>query len=138
VAVNCWVWEAVRVAERGVSEMLNGGGLSASAALADLVRFATLLVFTVTVCAVGMVAGAVKRPAAEIVPTCGLGGQTTSILAAFAAIARGGVSTPRSVPVAANCMVFEAPTEVEAGDAGVLSIDPRDRLEIGVCPDAIP
>jgi hypothetical protein len=59
VAVNCWVWAGATVAESGLSEMLTGGGLRAIAGLADLVRFATLLVFTVTVCGVGIVAGAV-------------------------------------------------------------------------------
>jgi hypothetical protein len=58
VAVNCWVWAAATVAESGVNEMLTGG-LSVTVALADLVRSATLLAFTVTVCGVGMVAGAV-------------------------------------------------------------------------------
>jgi hypothetical protein len=48
VAVNCWVWEAVRVVESGVSEMLTGG-VSITVALADFVGSATLVAFTVTV-----------------------------------------------------------------------------------------
>ena len=58
VAVNCWVWEPARVAESGVNEIVTGG-LSVTVALADLVGSATLVAFTVTVCAAGMVAGAV-------------------------------------------------------------------------------
>ena len=58
VAVKFWVWAAVRVAESGVSEMLTGGA-SVTVALADLVGSATLVAFTVTVCAAAMVAGAV-------------------------------------------------------------------------------
>jgi hypothetical protein len=48
VAVNCWVWEAVRVAEMGVNEMVTGG-VSVTVALADLVGSAMLVAFTVTV-----------------------------------------------------------------------------------------
>ena len=48
VAVNRWVWEAVRVVESGVSEMLTSG-VSITIALADFVRSATLVAFTVTV-----------------------------------------------------------------------------------------
>jgi hypothetical protein len=48
VAVYCRVWEAVRVADSGVSEIVTGG-LSVTVALADLVGSATLVAFTVTV-----------------------------------------------------------------------------------------
>ena len=58
VAVYCWVWEAVRMAASGVNEMLTGG-VRVTVALADLVGSATLVAFTVTVCGVVIVAGAV-------------------------------------------------------------------------------
>jgi hypothetical protein len=58
VAVNCWAWAAARVAESGVNEMLTGD-VSVTVALADVVGSATPVAFTVTVCAVEMVAGAV-------------------------------------------------------------------------------
>jgi hypothetical protein len=58
VAVYCRVWAAVRVAESGVNEIVTVG-VSVTVALADLVGSATLVAFTVTVCAAAMVAGAV-------------------------------------------------------------------------------
>jgi hypothetical protein len=48
VAVNCWVWAGATVAESGVSETLTGG-VSITVAVADLVRSATLVAFTMTV-----------------------------------------------------------------------------------------
>ena len=58
VAISCWVSAAVRVAESGVNEIVTGE-LSVTVALTDLVGSATLVAFTVTVCGVVMVAGAV-------------------------------------------------------------------------------
>ena len=58
VAVYGWVWEAVSAAESGVNEIVTGG-VNVTVALAFLVGSATLVAFTVTVCAVAMVAGAV-------------------------------------------------------------------------------
>ena len=58
MAVNCWVWEAVRVADSGVNEIVTGG-LSVTVAVADFVGSATLVAFTVTVCPATMEAGAV-------------------------------------------------------------------------------
>ena len=58
VAVNCWVWDAVRDAVNGVSETVTGGA-RAMLALADLVESAALVAVTVTVCALDIEAGAV-------------------------------------------------------------------------------
>src|SRR6202171_3092898 len=70
VAVNCWVWETVRVAAAG--ETVTATGLSVTVALADLLVSATLVAVTVTVLGAAIEAGAVYRPAAEIVPALGL------------------------------------------------------------------
>src|ERR1019366_4622382 len=101
VAVSCWVWEAVRVAESGVSEMLTWG-VSVTVALAYLVGSATLVAFTVTVCAAAMLAGAVYRPAAEIVPTFGLSVHVTALL-----------EVPPTVAV--YCWVWEPASVAESG-----------------------
>ena len=58
VAVNCWVWDAVRDAVNGVSETVTGGA-RAMLALADLVESAALVALTVTVCALEIEPGAV-------------------------------------------------------------------------------
>ena len=50
VAVNCWVWDAVRDAVDGVRETLTGGA-RAMLALADLVGSTALVAVTVMVCA---------------------------------------------------------------------------------------
>src|ERR1035437_7167237 len=86
VAVYCWVWEAIKVAESGVNEMLTAG-LSVTVALADLVGSATLVAFTVTVCGVVIVAGAVYRPAAVMPPTTGLSDQGTAVLPVLVTVA---------------------------------------------------
>ena len=58
VAVYCWVWATARVADSGVNEIVTGG-VRVTVAVADLVGSATLVAFTVTVCAVATLAGAV-------------------------------------------------------------------------------
>ena len=58
VAVNCWVWDAVRDAVDGVRETVTGGA-RAMLALADLVGSTALVAVTVTVCALEIEAGAV-------------------------------------------------------------------------------
>jgi hypothetical protein len=57
-AAKLCVWDWPRVTLPGVSEMLTGG-VSEMVAVAVLVESATLVAFTVTVWAEGMVAGAV-------------------------------------------------------------------------------
>ena len=57
-AVNVWACEGVRVTLPGVNATLTGGA-SDTLALADLVESATLVAVTVTVCALGIEAGAV-------------------------------------------------------------------------------
>ena len=58
VAVNCWVWDAVRDAVNGVRETV-AGGARPMLALADLVGSAALVALTVTFCALEIEAGAV-------------------------------------------------------------------------------
>ena len=58
VAVNACVCDGVRVTVPGVNATLTGGA-SDTLALADLVESATLVAVTVTICALGMEAGAV-------------------------------------------------------------------------------
>jgi hypothetical protein len=58
LAVNIWVCEGVSVTVPGVNATLTGGA-SDTLELADFVEFATLVAFTVTVCALAIVAGAV-------------------------------------------------------------------------------
>ena len=58
VAVKAWVCDGVRVTLPGVNATLTGG-VSDTLALADLVESATLVAVTVTVCALGIEAGAV-------------------------------------------------------------------------------
>ena len=57
VAVNWLVWETVSDAVEGVTDTLIG--VRATLALADLVGSAALVALTVTVCALGIEAGAV-------------------------------------------------------------------------------
>jgi hypothetical protein len=57
-AVKAWVCDGVRVTLPGVNATLTGGA-SDTLALADLVESATLVAVTVTVCALGIEAGAV-------------------------------------------------------------------------------
>src|SRR5664280_2052902 len=71
-----------------------GGVCRETTPLADLVGSATLWAVTVTVCDVGILDGAVYRPAEEIVPTDGLIDQITAV-----------VLVPRTVGV--NCCVPE-------------------------------
>ena len=54
---------------------------------ADLVGSATLVAVMVTVLGYGTVAGAVYRPAAEMLPTAGLSDQVTAGFEAFATVA---------------------------------------------------
>ena len=58
VAVKAWVCEGVRVTLAGVRVTLTGG-VRETVALAETAVLATLVAVTVTVCAVGMEAGAV-------------------------------------------------------------------------------
>src|SRR5215471_3987744 len=78
VAENCCVWEAVRLAVPGAMETVIGGA-SVTVAVPALVGSATLVAVTVTDCVPEMVAGAVKSPVAEMVPT-GLADQVTAVL----------------------------------------------------------
>jgi hypothetical protein len=57
------------------------GGFRVTVAVADLVGLATLMAFTVTVRELVIVAGAVYRPAAVMLPTIGLRNQVTLLLA---------------------------------------------------------
>jgi hypothetical protein len=70
-AVNCWLVFAVRVLLPGVTVTLTtgGGGVSFTVALFDLLVSATLVAFTVTVCACWIVPGAVYNPSEVSVPT---------------------------------------------------------------------
>src|ERR1019366_1849272 len=86
VAISCWVWEAVRVAESGVNEIVTGG-LSVTVALADFVGSATLVALTVTAWGLAIEAGAVYRPAAVILPTSGLSDQVTAVLPVLVTVA---------------------------------------------------
>ena len=58
VAVKAWVCDGVRVKLAGVRVTLTGG-VSDTVAVAETAGMATLVAFTVTVCAVVMEAGAV-------------------------------------------------------------------------------
>jgi hypothetical protein len=58
VAVNFWFCDGSKDTEDGVSETVTRG-MSVTVAVADFVGSATLVAFTVTVCAAAMVAGAV-------------------------------------------------------------------------------
>ena len=86
MAVYCWVWVAVRVAESGVNEMLTGG-VSVTAAVADLVESATLVAVTVTVCELAIEAGAVYRPAAVMLPSGELSDQVRAVLPVLVTVA---------------------------------------------------
>ena len=86
VAVNACVCDGVRVTVPGVNATLTGGA-SDTLALAVLVESATLVAVTVTVCALEMEAGAVKTPAAEMLPTAGLSDQVTAVFEVFATVA---------------------------------------------------
>ena len=57
-AAKLWDWDWPRPTDVGVTETLTGG-TSVTLALADLVESATLVAVTVTVCALGIEAGAV-------------------------------------------------------------------------------
>jgi len=58
-----------------------------TAAVADLLVSATLVAFTVTVCGVVTVTGAMYSPVLDIVPTLGLTDHVTSVFAEFATVA---------------------------------------------------
>jgi hypothetical protein len=63
------------------------GGFSATVAVADLVGLATLMAFTVTVRELVIVAGAVYRPAAVMLPTTGFSDQVTAVLLVLVTVA---------------------------------------------------
>lgn len=67
VGVNCCVWPPPRAAVGGATDTVIGGA-SVIVAVANLVVSAWLVAVTVTVCCVVMLAGAVYRPVALIVP----------------------------------------------------------------------
>ena len=56
------------------------GGFRVTVAVANLVGAATLVAVTVTVWELVIEAGAVYRPAAVMLPTCGLSDQVTAVL----------------------------------------------------------
>ena len=58
VAVNCWVWDALREAVNGVRETVTGG-IRAMLALADFVGSAALVAVRVMFCALEIEVGAV-------------------------------------------------------------------------------
>src|SRR6266540_2482561 len=78
-AVNCLVWDAARLAVAG-PRVIETVGVSATTALAVLLRSARLPAVTVTFCALPIVAGAVYKPPLEIVPTRGLIDHETPVL----------------------------------------------------------
>ena len=91
VAFNVVDCPPVSEAVEGVTE-IDTVGTSEIVAVSLLVESATLVAFTVTVCADNMVAGAVYRPHAERFPTSGLMLQLTAMFAV-------------PVTVAVNCWV---------------------------------
>jgi hypothetical protein len=93
VAVNCWVWPAVRVALGGLTE--TPMTLRLTVAPPDLVASATPVAVTVTAWELVMLAGAVYSPLAEMLPTLGLIVQVTAVFVV-------------PVTVAVNCWVWPA------------------------------
>lgn len=101
VALNCCVWPAPNVAERGETLILKGVRLMT--AVADLVGSATLVAVTVTCWEPPTTAGAVYNPVPEIAPTPGRIAQLTAVL-------------PVPVTAAVNCCVWPPPNTAVAGD----------------------
>jgi hypothetical protein len=81
LAVNCWEWEAERLAVAGVTDT-DTGASRVTDALADLVGSAALVAVTVTVWAKAIAAGAVYRPVLVMVPTLGLMDHVTAVFPA--------------------------------------------------------
>ena len=94
-AVNCWDWEAERLAVAGVTDT-DTGASSETDALADLVGSATLVAVTVTVWAEAIAAGAVYRPVLVMAPTLGLIDHVTAVF------------PEPPMTLAVNCWVWEA------------------------------
>jgi hypothetical protein len=86
VAVNVWFCDGSKDTEDGVSETVTGG-VSVTAAVADLVGSATLVAFTATVWEMVIEAGAVYRPAAVMLPSSGLNDHVTAVLVLFVTVA---------------------------------------------------
>ena len=86
VAVNVWFCDGSKDSEDGVSETATRG-VSVTVAVADLVGSATLVAFTVMVCALAIEAGAVYRPAVVMLPTTGLSDQVTTVLPVLVTVA---------------------------------------------------
>jgi hypothetical protein len=80
VAVNCWLWLALRLTDAGLTPTETAVvGTRVTVAFADMV-LAFEVAVTVTVCCVVQVLGAVYMPAAEIDPIEGLTDQVTAVL----------------------------------------------------------
>src|SRR6266853_794790 len=115
VAVNCCVPPAPTVADTGeIVTLTTAGGVTVTWAEADFVASAWDTAVTVTVAGFGTTAGAVYRPALDIVPTVGLPPvtpltcQVTAVLLVFCT-------------VAANCCVLPAPTVADTGEIVTLT-----------------
>src|SRR3954453_5292908 len=80
---------------KSLASMANAEGRKVIMAEPVLEVSATLVAFTVTVCALATAAGAVYNPVAEIVPTAGVTDHATAVLAVF-------------ITVAVNCCVCPA------------------------------
>jgi hypothetical protein len=115
VAVNCRVWELVKVALAGLTdtETPPAGGLSVTVAVPVFVVSAALVAVTVTVCVEVMLEGAVYRPAAEIVPTFGVSDHVTAVFVV-------------PVTVAVNCCVWELDRVAVAGLTDTPTVPPPD------------
>src|SRR5882757_4772451 len=115
VAANCCVPPAPTVADTGeIVTLTTAGGVTVTWAEADFVASAWDTAVTVTVAGFGTTAGAVYRPALDIVPTVGLPPvtpltcQVTAVLLVFCT-------------VAANCCVPPAPTVADTGEIVTLT-----------------
>jgi hypothetical protein len=86
VAVNVWFCDGSKDTVDGVSETVTGG-VSVTVAVADFVGSATLVAFTVTVCALLIEAGAVYRPATLRPPTAGLSDHVTAVFPVLVTVA---------------------------------------------------
>ncbi len=101
-AANCCVCPWPNVTAGGVTETDNGGD-TVIATDADFEASSTLVAVTVTFTAEAIAAGAVKSPAAEIVPVAGFKLQVTAEFTAF-------------VRAAENCSVWPGCTVRLAGE----------------------
>jgi len=86
VVVNVWFCDGCKDTEDGVSETVTGG-FRVTVVVADLLESATLVAVTVTVWELAIEAGAVYRPAAEIVPADGLRDHLTAVLLVLTTVA---------------------------------------------------